>query len=80
MVQIRYCLVNGSDVLVEFDRCSKENMEHFCRRIRQILAKDGAIHVKRRTRNGYLENIIINATNITKVEYINPDDRVTENN
>lgn len=79
-VQIKYCLVNGSDVSVELDGRSKENMEQLYREIRQILAKDGTFHVKKRTRNGYLENIIINATNITKVECINFDDKVTENN
>lgn len=55
---------------MELDGRSKENMEQLYRGIRQILAKDGTFHVKKRTRNGYLENIIINATNITKVECI----------
>ena len=79
-VRRKYCLVNGSDVSVELDGRSKENMEQLYRGIRQILAKGGTFHVKKRTRNGYLENIIINATNITKVECINFDDKVTENN
>lgn len=73
MVKIKYCLVNGSDVSVELDGRSKENMEQLYREIRQVLAKDGAFHIRKRSRNGHLENIIINATNITKVE-------VTENN
>lgn len=80
MYKVVYHLTNGSVVDVELNKYSKENIGQFILGTEHALSTDGAIRVQKRMLTGYPKIISINTKCITQVEYINLDDRVTENN
>lgn len=80
MYNVIYHLVDGSTVIEELYKCSKEGIEQLINNITRMIAMNGTVQFEKRMPAGYLETIIINAKNITEVEYINLDDKVTENN
>ena len=57
---------------------SKGKMGQFLTETRRTIQTDGTVQAETRTLTGYHEDIIINAKNITKIECINLDDKVTE--
>lgn len=82
MYNVLYCLVDGNTVIVEVkeDEFSEGNVEQFILETRNNIMTGGVVQTETRTPNGYPKTTIINTRNITKVECINLDDKVTENN
>ena len=78
MYNIIYSLVDGSTEWEELHKCSKEGIERLIYNITSMIQTDGVIQFEKRMPAGDLETIIINAKNIMKVECINLDDQVTE--
>lgn len=77
MYRIRYYLTNCSIVEVE-DEYSKEGMEQFIIETRNNIITGGVVQAETQTDAGCPKTIIINTKNITKVECVNLDDKVTE--
>lgn len=80
MYKVVYHLTDGSVVGVELNKYSKENIGQFILGTEHAISTNGATRVQKRTPLGYSEIISISTKCITQVEYINLDDRVTENN
>lgn len=80
MYKVVYHLTDGSVVDVELNKYSKENIGQLILETERTISMDETIRVQKRTLTGYPEIISISTKCITHIEYINPDDRVTENN
>lgn len=78
MYKVIYYLVDGSSVSTELSGRSEEDMVDMDYGIRRMITTGGTIQLNKRTPTGYAEVITINAKNITKIECINLDDKVTE--
>lgn len=77
MYKVIYYLADGTRVNLDLEY-SKRKMGQLLTETVRIIQKDGTIQAENRTLTGFHENIIINAKNITKIECINLDDKVTE--
>lgn len=77
MYKVIYYLVDGTRVSVDL-KCSEKEMGQFLTETRRTIQTDGTVQAEKRTLTGYHEDTIINAKNITKIECINLDDKVTE--
>lgn len=80
MYKVVYHLTDGSVVDVEFDGYSKKNIVQLIIKMERTISTNGTIRVQKRMLTGYPKIISISTKCITQVEYINLDDRVTENN
>ncbi len=80
MYKVVYHLTDGSVVDVEFDGYSKKNIVQLIIKMERTISTNGTIRVQKRMLAGYPKIISINTKYITHIEYINPDDEVTENN
>lgn len=80
MYKIVYCLADGSIASEETDIYDSAAMKGVIDYISHGIETGKVFLLKKRMLTGYSETIIVNAKNITKVECINLDDKVTENN